>query len=128
MRKILTVALFIAAACISGCSSCSKSSDEGDAAPPVTNDACCTGLLKLCIEQIDNTKRAYPSLNETRKLCPGIPAGEVQFPLTSDELNRVHAMANSANCCEDAKVCRDLRDKAVAHLSKHMQDLSRCDR
>lgn len=129
MRKILAIALSICAFCVTGCSSCSKDSvGEQDAAPPppAMSEECCKGLLRLCVEQIDNTKKTYPSLNETLKLCPGIPAGEVQFPLTEAELATVHGMADAGSCCEQIKTCHDLRDRATRHLGQKMQGLKYC--
>lgn len=130
MRKFLLVALSILAVFSTGCSSCSKGGGEPDAAAPAPafDEAFCKQSLQRCIDTVVASAKTYPTLNESRKQCPGLKdKGEIKFPVSDAEFAKIKAMAATASCAEDLKVCREVRDRTVKTLSEGMKSLTDCN-
>ena len=137
MRIVSLIALSIVAVASAGCSLLGKSGDAPDATPavtsappaPVIDEPDCKASLQQCIDTVAFTVRAFPSLNETRKLCPLLAdKAEIKIPVTSDDLAKVKAMANSTDCRSDIAFCRSIRGKVGKALTDGMKSLNGCDK
>ncbi len=137
MRHILTVVLFIVAAFSAGCGLLSKGGDGTDAPAPAKSDqppapafdeAFCKESLQRCVETVLSSAKAYPTLNESRKLCPGLKdKPEIKFPVSDAEFAKIKVMATTGSCVDNLKACRDVRDRTVKTLSNGMKELSDCN-